>query len=89
MLAWPADTAALCGWRACGRYPKLPEILKVVKPIVGQNVKSVHTSTCRCGVGPWRKADPCDRCAGGAVLINKPPDPGAKSSRHPLHQVRR
>ena len=29
---------------ALRRYPKLQEILKVVKPIVGQNVKSVHTS---------------------------------------------
>jgi len=44
-------------------YCELPELLRVVKDIVGPNSMAMHT-----------------------MLINKPPDPGTKTSRHPMHQ---
>jgi len=44
-------------------YCCLPEIVDVVKDIIGSNVMAVHT-----------------------MLINKPPDPGTLTSRHPMHQ---
>jgi len=44
-------------------YCRLPEIVNVVKDVIGPNVMAVHT-----------------------MLINKPPDPGTMSSRHPMHQ---
>jgi phytanoyl-CoA hydroxylase len=44
-------------------YCCLPELVKYVKGITGDNVMAMHT-----------------------MLINKPPDSGTLSSRHPLHQ---
>ncbi|KAL8603369.1 hypothetical protein ACOMHN_039732 [Nucella lapillus] len=44
-------------------YCCLPEVVKYVESIVGEDVLAMHT-----------------------MLINKPPDAGKKTSRHPMHQ---
>ena len=44
-------------------YCTLPAVLNVVKGLIGNNVRSMHT-----------------------MFINKPPDTGIGSSRHPPHQ---
>jgi phytanoyl-CoA hydroxylase len=44
-------------------YLKHPEVLKVVRSFLGDNIMAMHT-----------------------MVINKPPDPGTRTSRHPMHQ---
>lgn len=44
-------------------YAQHPAVTSVVRGVIGEEIKAVHT-----------------------MLINKPPDPGTKTSRHPLHQ---
>jgi len=45
------------------KYCAFPEIVKIVKSLIGEDIMAMHT-----------------------MFINKPPDPGQGTSRHPLHQ---
>lgn len=51
-----------------------------MKAFTGENVKSVHTSMFCFVFATFKHTNML------SVLINKPPDPGNNTSRHPLHQ---
>ncbi len=60
------------------KYCCLPEIVKYVENFTGPNIMAMHTMVIN-------KSFLLQRIF-FIQLINKPPDPGTQSSRHPLHQ---
>ena len=78
-------------------YTSHPQVAKYVEAIIGPSFKSVHTMVsgdARDKRDAMRGLDwlslTCDWCVGVfsslSQLINKPPDVGVGSSRHPPHQ---
>lgn len=69
------------------KYCCLPEIVQHVKNFTGPNIMAMHTMVIKILISYYIFSFIKNLQIYIYVqLINKPPDPGTQSSRHPLHQ---